>query len=102
MRIIIGVAVLAALVAIALTVPDEDRSAKAGLLCPEERAPQLDAASLDGSQLADARATAKAYHCEVRVVERDGKDLPVTADLRQSRINVAIADGQVIDVRGIG
>jgi hypothetical protein len=46
--------------------------------------------------------TAKAYGVEMRVVERDGESLQVTADYRTDRINVIVVDGTVVAIDGIG
>ncbi len=48
---------------------------------------------------ADAAAT---YGLEVRVVERDGEAMMVTEDYREDRINVAVVDGNVVAITGIG
>lgn len=39
---------------------------------------------------------------EMRVVERDGEPLMVTEDYRSDRINVVVADGNVVSITGIG
>jgi hypothetical protein len=50
----------------------------------------------------DAIAAAEAEGWELRVVNRDGEDLPVTMDLRPNRVNVAVIDGEVTEVLSIG
>jgi hypothetical protein len=46
--------------------------------------------------------TAREYGVEMRVVERDGERLQVTADYRTDRINVIVVDGTVVAIDGIG
>lgn len=46
--------------------------------------------------------TAASYGLEVRVVERDGEAMMVTEDYREDRINVAVVDGNVVAITGIG
>jgi PAS domain-containing protein len=47
--------------------------------------------------LAEAKATqqAEANGLEVRVIARDGELFPITADLKENRINFSITDGKV-------
>jgi hypothetical protein len=46
--------------------------------------------------------TAREYGVEMRVVERDGESLQVTADYRTDRVNVIVVDGTVVAIDGIG
>ena len=60
------------------------------------------AQGLVGLCLADAEAWAEANGFRVRIIERDGESLIVTADYSESRINVALADGMINRVTNIG
>ena len=64
----------------------------------------LDAASkaLVGLGEADATVAAQANGWTLRVVQRDGVDLAVTADFSPSRVNVAVAAGTVVAVQSFG
>lgn len=55
--------------------------------------------AIDEAVFAD---TARVYGVEMRVVERDGERLQVTADYRTDRINVVVVDGTVVAIDGIG
>jgi hypothetical protein len=57
---------------------------------------RLDARRLIGLRLAAARTLADDFDCTVRVIERDGRPLAHTQDLRRDRINVAVRDGFVL------
>lgn len=50
----------------------------------------FNAKKLKGKRLVVARELALRHGCPVRVVRRNGRDLPVTADLKPNRVNVAI------------
>jgi hypothetical protein len=50
----------------------------------------------------EAAEAAEALGWEVRVMRRDGEDLPITMDLRQNRVNVEVTDGEVTEVVQIG
>ena len=52
--------------------------------------------TLLGRREAEARAAAAQFGCELRVVQRDGRDFDVTADLRANRIDVEVRDGLVV------
>jgi len=56
---------------------------------------------LKGLKLNQAREAASSMACTLRVVKKDGKDLPVTKDLRPDRINVAVKDKRVKKVVGL-
>lgn len=62
-------------------------------------------AIVDGSLVVSEDVFADAavsYGLEVRVVERDGEAMMVTEDYREDRINVAVVDGNVVAITGIG
>ena len=63
---------------------------------------EFNANELVGMTVADAEAKAKANGCSMRVTRRDGEDLPATADYRSDRISVAVTDGEVVEVIGLG
>jgi hypothetical protein len=63
---------------------------------------RFDATTLEGDRLDQARDTAASHGCSIRVVERNGKPLFVTADLNRGRINVVIAEGVIQQVVDIG
>jgi hypothetical protein len=73
--------------------------------CPSDKAVgapgSFDARELEGQALAEAKATANARGCSVRVARRDGEDLMVTQDLSTSRINVEVTDGRVTRVLSV-
>jgi hypothetical protein len=50
----------------------------------------------------EATEAAEALGWEVRVIRRDGEDLPMTMDLRTNRVNVEVTDGEVTEVLQIG
>lgn len=62
----------------------------------------FDATALVGEPIAAAAEAAEAEGCSVRVVERDGRALAVTEDFRPDRINVAVRDGVVAEISGLG
>ena len=73
--------------------------------CPKGSAGErerFDASRLVGKTVPKARAMAGRHDCLLRVVRRDGVWLTVTADLLTNRINVAVRDGIVRRVVGIG
>ncbi len=55
-----------------------------------------------GLSVDEATAAAAESGWEVRVAREDGVDLPVTADFRENRINVAIEAGVITEVLSIG
>ncbi len=55
-----------------------------------------------GLSVDDATSAATEVAWEVRVAREDGVDLPVTADFRENRINVAIEAGVITEVLSIG
>jgi hypothetical protein len=58
--------------------------------------------SLIGKQIDEARKIAEGAGWCVRVKTRDGEALFVTCDVRSNRINVAIDQGAVVAVTGVG
>jgi hypothetical protein len=56
---------------------------------------------LAGRPLDRAQSLARKARCALRVVSRDGQDLPVTEDFSRSRINVRVASGKVTEVAGL-
>jgi hypothetical protein len=86
--------------------PDPDRAVSA----PARRstAPPSDPAAcrdlsrqLPGRPLAEATDLAQTAGCAIRVVARDGRDLPVTEDYSETRINVRVRAGVIEDVTGL-
>jgi hypothetical protein len=57
---------------------------------------------LVGLTEAEATDAAEALGWELRVIRREGEDLPMTADFRQNRVNVEVTDGEVTEVLQIG
>ena len=70
--------------------------------CPSDDPTGFQTKRLVGLKLPAAESTAKAGGCTVRVVRRDGKDLPATADFQASRIDVAVSDNVVRKILGVG
>ena len=100
-------------VQVTLRAPLGDRSLVHGSLTPGERpadphrltpwcpgdaaaAERLDARRLIGLTLREARRLAAEFDCTVRVIERDGRAVPHTQDLRRDRINVDVRDRRVL------
>lgn len=71
---------------------------------PPEEGPSIDeaAAVLVGLDEAAAEPAAVENGWTIRVVVRDGEDLPATMDYRYNRVNVEVADGAVVAVISIG
>ena len=59
-------------------------------------------ADLVGMDEDGAAEHAAAHGATVRVIERDGRSLPMTMDFREDRVNVAVADGRVVAVHSRG
>ena len=66
--------------------------------CPRDAAAaqRLDARRLIGLTLREARRLAAEFACTVRVIERDGRAVPRTQDLRRDRINVDVRGRRVL------
>lgn len=74
------------------------------LPCPSPRVPaaaRFDARTLEGLLIADAEARARRFDCTVRRVEPLGKDEGLLMDLRANRINVAIENRRIREVKSI-
>lgn len=74
---------------------------------PEQTSPDAgptedSAAELVGLDEDEATEAAEDRGWTVRVVRRDGEDLPATLDLRPNRVNVEVTDGVVTAVIDIG
>lgn len=63
--------------------------------------PPLESRRLIGLGLGAARALASGHGCTVRVVERDGRILPHTQDLRPDRVNVGVRGRTIVFVDGV-
>lgn len=62
----------------------------------------MDQEKLVGMKMDTAHEYAKTHGYRLRVTQKDGQGLMVTADYRQDRINVAIEGDTITGVRGIG
>jgi hypothetical protein len=80
------------------TVPSMPPSSDAAALPTAETAGPL----VVGKSEADAQAAVEAAGWTMRVTQRDGEDLAVTADFVENRVNVAVEDGTVTTVSSIG
>lgn len=69
--------------------------------CPEGSTSAINSKRLVGKRVRRARELARKYGCTVRVVRRNGQDLPVTKDFSTARANVAMRRGRVVKVVGI-
>ncbi len=47
-------------------------------------------------------AAARKYHKNIRIVEENGAKLVVTKDHRMDRLNVAVLNGRIIKILGMG
>ena len=125
-------AAVTAIVGLAACGDDDDSSASSSTAPPETEVPDTQVPETDvpssevpdtevpgGSQVegptaeaaadivvglseADAEAAAAEEGWTIRVVRRDGEDLPATMDLRPERVNVEVTDGEVTAVVSIG
>jgi hypothetical protein len=103
-------ALTAALAVTATACNDDDNAATAtteaapptSLPCADEPTEESAEDLLVG--LAEAAATDAAESCGwlVRVVRRDGEDLPMTLDFRPNRVNVEVTDGEITAIISIG
>ena|SRR5947209_18356319 len=73
-----------------------------GIPCPAHTVARLDARRLIGLPEARASQVAAKSSCMIRVVERDGRQLTVTADYSNYRIDVAVRHGVIVGVPFIG
>jgi hypothetical protein len=109
LRILTTAAVLTGLAACGSSEPASPppRTAQKPVLCPDLRwtdgpSQRFDARTLVGLERERAERAAARHDCIVRVEWEDGHDATLTADLRLDRIDVAVKDGHVIAVTGIG
>jgi hypothetical protein len=58
-------------------------------------------ADIVGMPVEEARHAVAAGGCSLRVVEEDGKSLPITQDFSTERVNVIVEDGSVVRVDGV-
>ena len=100
-----GTSLLALLAALIAPAPaPAATNGKEGIPCP---APRVDpppepgtteswnAEKLEGRKIRKAKKIAEKHGCTVRVVKKDGEDLPVTMDFSYNRINVSVRDRRV-------
>jgi hypothetical protein len=69
--------------------------------CPAEPTEES-AADLVGLSEETANEAAEACGWILRVVRRDGEDLPATRDFRPNRVNVEVTEGEVTAIVNIG
>ena len=86
MRAFVVVPVLAITLAISACGDDDDASEDT----TTEATAAADVPDVIGESVEDATATLEAAGFTLRVVERDGEDLPGTADVLENRVNVAV------------
>jgi hypothetical protein len=86
MRTFVVVTVMAMTLAVSACGSDEDSSDDAAT----EGSVAADVPDVTGESVADATATLEAAGLTLRVVKRDGEDLPSTADFVDTRVNVAV------------
>jgi hypothetical protein len=55
-----------------------------------------------GKTIAEANAICEVNGYMMRIMEQDGESLIGTCELRSNRINVAVLNGNVIKLQGIG
>jgi len=88
MRALVVVAIMA------LTLPisacGDDDSSDATVNTVTEEAAEVDVPDVIGDSVEDATATLEDAGSSLRVVRRDGEDLPGTADIIDNRVNVAV------------
>lgn len=78
------------------------------LFCPAktldrgERRAKWNARRMIGRPLAKAERMASAHNCGLRIIWIDGMILMATSDLRYDRVNVAVRNGKVRRILGIG
>ena len=70
--------------------------------CPEEPTEESADELLVGLTEDEATDTAEACGWILRVVLRDGEDLPATRDFRPNRVNVEVTDGEVTAIVNTG
>ena len=74
------------------------------LSCPEGASDGVRPEELLGARVERARNIIERFDdgCTLRVVERDGRPLVVTDDFRPTRINVAVRNERITQIRGLG
>lgn len=100
-----GTSLIALLAALTAAAPaPAATTGKNGIPCP---APRVDpppepgetdswnAEKLEGRRLKKAKKAARRHGCTVRVVKRDGEELPVSMDFSYNRINVSVRNRHV-------
>ena len=70
--------------------------------CAEEPTEETADELLVGLTEDEATEAAEACGWILRVVQRDGEDLPMTMDLRPNRVNVEVTDGEVTAIVSTG
>lgn len=55
-----------------------------------------------GKTVAEANTACESNGYTMRIMEKDGQPLMGTCDLRSNRVNVAVLNGNVIRLQGIG
>jgi hypothetical protein len=70
--------------------------------CPPEPTVQAAEERLVGLSEEDATAAVESCGWILRVVRRNGEDLPVTLDFRANRVNVEVTDGEVTSIVNTG
>ncbi|MEO1061926.1 MAG: hypothetical protein AAFZ07_10940 [Actinomycetota bacterium] len=93
---------LSLVVVLGLAACGDDDGASSDPAAPPTSASEDPSIALPRLTEAEADAWATERGLELRVVEVDGEPLAVTDDFREDRINVAIVDGVVTDVSGLG
>ena len=84
----------------ATTAPDDTQTTY--LDDPDTTIEPGDAETLVGLSEAEAQDAAEAEGWTLRVARRDGEDLAVTEDFSPTRVNVAVADGTVVQILWLG
>ena len=101
---VLAAGLILAVAATALPVTPEPASratAGKGPYCPRGHEDGYRARKLVGKPVPRARKAARRHDCSLRIVQRNGRDLAVTADFVPSRINVAVRDGRVTGIAGV-
>ena len=70
--------------------------------CTGEPGGVFDATAIVGESVAEAMRAARQQGCSIRVAVRNGEQLALTQDFRPDRVNVAVRDGEVIEIVDIG
>jgi hypothetical protein len=87
MRALVVASVVALAVAVSACGDDDDSSSAA---TTEAEAPSASVPDVVGQSVDKATATLEAAGLTLRVVRRDGQDLPGTMDFVETRVNVAV------------